>query len=148
MSISRRKFLHTGTLAVVSVGIPLKVLAAGSDPARPASIWSAKDKKDKTASLDRDAFARCLNTPFVLRHRSYPPAKVTLTEIKDWQNHKQTKTKTECFSAIFLGSKNTRLPQATYSVEHDKLGKFELLIVPAHGSKQGVYYEALFNRLV
>lgn len=145
MSISRRKFLHTGTLAVVSVGIPLKVLAAGSNLSKPASIWSAKDK---TASLDRDAFARCLNTSFILRHRSHPPAKVTLTEIKDWQNPRQTKARSECFSAIFLGSKNTRLPQATYSVEHDKLGKFDLLIVPAHESKQGVYYEALFNRLV
>lgn len=145
MSISRRKFLHTGTLAVVSVGIPLKVLAAGSDRSQPASIWSAKDK---TASLDRAAFARYLNTLFVLRHRSHPPAEVILTEIKDWQNHKQSKTKTECFSAIFLGSKNTRLPQATYSVQHEKLGKFEVLIVPAQESKQGVYYEALFNRLV
>ena len=145
MSISRRKFLHTGTLAVVAAGIPLKVLAARSDPSKPESIWSAKDR---TGSLDRDAFARCLNTLFVLRHRDHSPAEVTLTEIKDWPNRKQTKAKTECFSAVFLGSKNTRLPQATYSVQHDKLGKFELLIVPARESKQGLYYEALFNRLV
>jgi hypothetical protein len=41
---------------------------------------------------------------------------------------------------IFLG-------QGVRNFEHDAMGKFELFIVPVEQDAQGVYYEAVFNRL-
>jgi hypothetical protein len=148
MSISRRKFLHTGTLAVVAAGIPMRAFTAeASNSSQSASLIPAGS--DLASPLNKESFARHLNTTFELRHRDHSPITVKLIELKDWNTKGgRIGAKTECFSAIFLSSNFERLPQSTYAVRHPQMGKFDLLLVPNGHSKQGEYYEAIFNRLV
>lgn len=55
---------------------------------------------------------------------------------------------TEYFSLLFLGPQDNLLDQGTYRLTHDRLGTFELFLVPViTGIKEGVHYEAIFNRL-
>lgn len=54
----------------------------------------------------------------------------------------------ESFSLVFHGPDNRFLPQRTYSFEHDRIGKFDVFIVPI-GQKPGFFqYQAIFNRLI
>lgn len=54
----------------------------------------------------------------------------------------------ESFSLMFHGPGERFLPQRMYPFDHDKLGRFELFIVPV-GKEGGVFkYQAVFNRRV
>ena len=54
----------------------------------------------------------------------------------------------ESFSLIFLGPNDRFLPQRMYTFEHDRIGRFELFVVPI-GRKPGLFqYQAVFNRLI
>lgn len=48
---------------------------------------------------------------------------------------------------MFRGPPDVFLPQAIYHVEHSAIGAFDLFTVPIRADHEGVYYEALFNRL-
>jgi hypothetical protein len=50
----------------------------------------------------------------------------------------------ERFSAIFDGS-NIYLPQHVYSFEHERMGQFEMFLVPIGENRDGFRYEAVFN---
>src|SRR5437667_1360485 len=50
------------------------------------------------------------------------------------------------FSLVFVGPPNQFLPQQTYRFAHDKLGAFDLFIVPVGKDRKGFQYEAIFNR--
>ena len=50
------------------------------------------------------------------------------------------------FSLVFVGPSNQFLPQQTYGFAHDKLGTFDLFIVPVGKDRKGFQYEAIFNR--
>lgn len=54
----------------------------------------------------------------------------------------------ETFSLLFDGPENPALPQRIYLIEHEKIGRFDLFIVPVEKIASGVRYQALFNRLV
>jgi hypothetical protein len=151
MSISRRKFLQAGTLFAISAGVPLKSFAGGRlNTSASNLIPFAGGASAATASLDREAFARHLNTNFVLQHET-TRASVRLVEVRDAPRYVKTgtaKKRGECFSLLFLGAANTALRQQTYTVEHGSLGKFALLVVPMGKGRPGAsYYEAVFNRL-
>ena len=51
------------------------------------------------------------------------------------------------FSLVFRGPQEPLLPQQIYAFEHDKLGRFDLFIVPVKRDANGLYYEAVFNRV-
>ena len=51
----------------------------------------------------------------------------------------------KAFSLFFRGPADAPLPQATYALEHDELGKLEIFIVPVGRDEQGTDYEAAFN---
>jgi hypothetical protein len=51
------------------------------------------------------------------------------------------------FSIQFLGPGNLFLPQHTYTIEHEVLGKFDLFLVPIGKNSDGFEYEAVFNRV-
>jgi hypothetical protein len=53
----------------------------------------------------------------------------------------------ERFSIVFRGSRDKRLQQGMYQMQHDQLGAFNLFLVPVGQAQDGVYYEAVFNRL-
>lgn len=53
----------------------------------------------------------------------------------------------EVFSVLFLGPNEKPFEQGIYPIDHERLGKFELFIVPIERNPKGFFYEAVFNRL-
>jgi hypothetical protein len=54
----------------------------------------------------------------------------------------------ECFSLLFTGPAERPLAQRTYRFSHERLGSFDLFIVPVGGDGNARQYEAVFNRRV
>jgi hypothetical protein len=48
------------------------------------------------------------------------------------------------FSVVFRGPRETHLPQRIYRLRHDRLGAFELFLVPIGPDAVGMRYEAVF----
>lgn len=89
-----------------------------------------------------DTFSQRLNSKFTIKLGTAGALELELVEAQDigsTPNHEQ-------FSIIFRGPRETFLEQATYQMEHGELGSFMLFIVPVRQDKDGLYYEAIFNR--
>ncbi len=56
--------------------------------------------------------------------------------------------KYENFSLVFAGAAGERLTQKTYRFSHDKIGDFDLFIVPIAAERGRIHYQAVFNRLL
>src|SRR5438876_7713556 len=52
------------------------------------------------------------------------------------------------FSVILLGPVTAPIQQGNYRIEHDKLGPRDLFLVPIGMDKDGVRYQAIFNRFI
>jgi hypothetical protein len=87
-------------------------------------------------------FSECLNTKFRL-HQESSTTELELIEVTDGSTPKQVR-----FAVLFRGPQEPFLVQKIYNVEHDQLGAFDLFIVPIKRDEDGLYYEAVFNRLV
>lgn len=150
MALSRRKFLRAGTLVAIAAGLPSRTLLAET-LGETSSLLPASSHLRAGLSLDRKAFTGCLNTKFAFVHGEAEPVAVKLIEVSDLTpgpgKLSATATGKECFAAVFIGSRNAPLRQETYAVTHATLGKFSMLVVPIARKKEGIYYEAVFNRL-
>ncbi len=49
------------------------------------------------------------------------------------------------FSVVFRGPPGVLLPQRIYRVEHDRIGAFDLFLVPIGPDAAGMRYEAVFG---
>jgi hypothetical protein len=150
MAISRRKFMKAGTLVILSAGVPLKVVAENlAGPVGPHSIMGGH--LGGLHFLTEASFAAQLNSTFNVSSGASETVKMRLVEVSDLRTAAVKKSPAmrgrECFSTVFLGPRKAPLKQDTYTVEHTALGKFPVLIVPVGESEQGLYYEAIFNRL-
>ena len=148
MSLSRRKFLRAGTLVAIAAGLPMKTLA--DTLSQPSSLLSTNFHPNADLSLNRETFSRYLNTKFSFALGDAKAVAVKLVEVSNL-TPKTAKLSAangkECFSAVFIGSHKTPLRQETYVVTHESMGKFAMFVVPVGGNKEGVHYEAVFNRL-
>jgi hypothetical protein len=48
------------------------------------------------------------------------------------------------FSLVFLGPAEPLLPQSTYAIDHDQLGRLLMFLVPIGRDDQGTRYQAVF----
>jgi len=87
-------------------------------------------------------FAAQLHTAFRVAHVG-TTIEIELVEVADGSTSRQVS-----FSLLFRGPQQPLLAQQIYSFEHDRLGRFDLFIVPVKQDTHGVYYEAVFNRLI
>jgi hypothetical protein len=94
--------------------------------------------------LTKTSFADNLNTKFTLTDESAHTLEVELIELREGR----TTPRQDMFSITFRGPGDCLLPQGTYVFEHGTLGQFDLFIVPIGQDEQGLYYEAVFNRLL
>ena len=150
MSISRRGFLRTGTLAGISAAIPLKALASIG-----AQDWSAQPSQkgitpvpdypiDALSTLTRNTFYARMGEYFVVKHSPGKTVKIQLSSLTDLIKGTGGR---ECFSMIFKERKDSAfLCQHTYSMNNLKLGDFDLFIVPVGKDAMYYYYEAIINR--
>ena len=51
----------------------------------------------------------------------------------------------EPFSLVFTCAGDTVLPQRIYTLTHERIGTFDLFLVPVNKNEQGVHYEAVFT---
>ena len=94
--------------------------------------------------LTLDSLSAQLNTKFRI---SVEPEKIVELELVEVQAHGDVAGQTERFSAMFRGPLDLFLPQSTYLMEHEQLGSVEIFIVPISKNGEGIYYEAVFNRV-
>jgi hypothetical protein len=94
--------------------------------------------------LTRDSLSAQLNTKFRLGVEAQKIVELELVEV---EAHGDVAGQTGRFSALFRGPVDHFFPQGTYRMEHEQLGGMELFIVPIRKDNEGIYYEAVFNRV-
>jgi hypothetical protein len=120
------------------------------------TLWDAglapgEARGDTLAGITRDMFADNLGSKFAFSLDGVKLTDMTLIEVNDLNpgilEGKRTAGR-ECFSIIFRGPRRLSLRQDTYTVEHDSLGEFRILVVPGNADKggSGLRYGALVNR--
>jgi hypothetical protein len=76
-----------------------------------------------------------------------PPVEIELVEATTSASSRVPARVSEAsFSLVFAGPRKPFLSQRTYRVEHEKLGVFDLFLVPIGEDQHGFRYEAVFNR--
>jgi len=90
-----------------------------------------------------EGFVENNNSRFTVGLPSGKKLEVLLIDISD----RRVSARQEQYSITFRSPADTFIPQGMYRFEHDKLGSFELFIVPIGKDGQGYSYEATFNNL-
>jgi hypothetical protein len=93
--------------------------------------------------LTEKEFSKHLNTKF--RIAGEEPIELELTEVKGYLSKPNEETGMERFSAYFYGPSDRYLRQASYPLEHEVMGAFDLFLVPIARDEKGLRYEAVFN---
>jgi len=116
------------------------------DTSRPGRTWSTQAREGAaTLEIERAVaatFAEHLHSSFRVHHDGAAIA-LDLVAVADSSTPRQV-----TFTLLFRGPARPVLAQQIYSFEHDRLGRFDLFIVPVGQDAQGLAYEAVFNRLV
>lgn len=101
--------------------------------------------------LHAGMFSTQLNTPFRIHLSPITATAVELVEVTEKGvldgQQRPTAARQERFSLVFRGPPEERVQQGMYQIQHDQLGTFDLFLVPVSQDQDGVYYEAVFNRL-
>jgi hypothetical protein len=95
-----------------------------------------------TQNLEHTAFLENLESKFRLYLDGSEQAELELVDVSE----RKVAQRQEIFSIEFRSRSSAVLPQRIYRLDHDKLGQFDLFLVPIRKNDQGVYYEAVFNR--
>ena len=142
MSTSRRGFLKSGTMVALAAGIPGGLSSAIQVAARDLSAVSG-------FALSKAMFEANLNSRFLIQAENSATAIVKLAKIDDLRRYNRgeiSSANREGFSLMFEGPRG--LAQNNYHFEHEKMGKFDLLMVPVERKKKrGQSYEVIINRL-
>jgi hypothetical protein len=93
--------------------------------------------------LTEEEFSKHLSTHF--RVATEPPIELELIEVKGYLTQPTEQSGMERFSIFFVGPGDRYLPQKIYSLEHERMGVFELFLVPVGQDQRGFLYEAVFN---
>jgi hypothetical protein len=138
MSSSRRAFLKQSTLVALAAGIPLALTEKTSGMGISTS---------STTGLTFASFRSHVGTSFLIDHEA-GKVKTTLVDVSSFASRQQTAAGKEGFTLLFRGPRDTAFKQDTYRIEHEKLGLFSFLVVPAKTSdKSAAYYAVVINRL-
>ena len=95
------------------------------------------------ASLTHEAFSQNTNTKFQIPIDEQRNVDLELVEVSEIRLLPQQ----EQFAIVFRGPLDMFLDQGTRPFRHEQMGQFELFLVPISRDDQGVYYEAVFNRI-
>jgi len=96
-----------------------------------------------SAPLTEAEFSKHVNTKF--RVTSGQLTDLELEQVKGYPGRENEEQGMERFSVFFRGPGDRMLPQNIYSLEHDRMGAFELFLVPVAKDEKGFRYEAVFN---
>ena len=96
------------------------------------------------ATLTEKEFSQHLNSTFQVKlaDRELP---LELVEVKSYNAGENEPDGWERFSIFFTGPGDIRLPQQIYQLVHERMGEFEIFLVPISRNDKGFQYEAVFN---
>jgi hypothetical protein len=138
--VTRRRFLTTGTKAVLAAGF-FPSLFLGRSRLGRRTVSPANP-------ITSSEFRGLEGSRFTVRSGS---GKIPLELSKVSRVRSRTipgMGKTEEFSLAFRGSGNSALEQDTYRFEHETAGKFDLFLVPVDKVDKGQqHYQVVFNQL-
>lgn len=97
-----------------------------------------------SSNFTRAAFFDQINSSFRLPLAESGAITLDLVEVSEVR----TDGKQETFSAEFRGPGQVLLPQRIHRLEHPMMGTLDLFLVPIRKDNAGIYYEAVFNRLL
>jgi hypothetical protein len=98
------------------------------------------------ADLKMEDFKACLHQPFQIHLEERPsPLVAELTEVTALPHHGDGIKSRRPFSIILRNQDDVILPQRIYHVEHEKMGRLDLFLVPVGPDGEGMQYEALFT---
>lgn len=92
--------------------------------------------------LNAKIFREQLHTQFKVQQD--PIGTITLELVDVIEN--DLSPKMELFSLHFHGPATPRMPQHIHTLEHDKLGRFDIFLTAIAGDAQGITYESVFHR--
>lgn len=92
---------------------------------------------------NKQQFEQYLNDPFHIKFGTTESYACLLKEVNSTVNKEASHN--QQFSVIFSCNDVTAFEQGVYSTTHEKLGEFELFLVPVFGDEKGVQYEAVFT---
>ena len=95
-------------------------------------------------SLTEKEFSQHVGTKFHVKAEQRE-IELELVEVKGYVSQEIEQGGMERFSVFFAGPGDPFLPQKVYRLEHERMGEFELFLVPIAGDEKGYRYEAVFN---
>lgn len=98
-----------------------------------------------SVSLTEEEFSKHLNTKFGVRLDSPEAVELELVEVQGRPSGPGEQQGMERFSVFFRGPAHLRLNQHTFTLTHERMGEFELFLVPVGQDARGFLYEAVFN---
>ncbi|HEY2171450.1 MAG TPA: hypothetical protein VGJ30_17625 [Candidatus Angelobacter sp.] len=93
-------------------------------------------------SLNAKIFREQLHSQFTVRQDN--SATITLELVDVVEN--DLSPKMELFSLQFRGPAAPRMAQHIHTLEHDKLGRFDIFLTAVAGDAQSITYESVFHR--
>jgi len=94
-------------------------------------------------NMNLDLFSQYLGEVFLLELADATSTRLELIEVKDLSRTQSAKN--QSFSLVFQGAGDVFLSQKTYALNHEKIGTFDLFLVPIGQDAMGFCYEAVFN---
>jgi hypothetical protein len=88
-------------------------------------------------------FSACIDTEFEVQVSS--AERLTMELIRVQERHDSPRL--EQFSLVFRGPMSPIQEQRIYPIKHERLGSFELFLVPIGPDEKGMCYEVVVNRL-
>jgi hypothetical protein len=153
LSVSRRGFLRTSTLAVAfgSVSLELAMVARANNISGEELAVSFEPHGPGPLRFSPSTFSPHLNSNFRVHLNNSSSVDLKLAEVsEDTPSPKSKKyaSKSKSFSLEFTASGSTTFPSGNYLMEHAALGKFLLFISPVSRSNKRPRYQAIFNHLL
>jgi hypothetical protein len=96
------------------------------------------------ATLTEHEFSQHLNSQFQLKLADRE-LELELVEVKGYPAGPNEQGGMERFSIFFNGPGEINLPQSVYHLTHERMGEFDIFLVPVSGDSSGYRYEAVFN---
>lgn len=93
-------------------------------------------------NLNAKIFREQLHSQFTVHHD--PTGTITLELVDVVEN--DLSPKMELFSLQFRGPAAPRIAQHIHTLEHEKLGRFDIFLTAVAGDAQSITYESVFHR--
>jgi hypothetical protein len=161
MSVSRRQLLNWGGLLVVGATVSAfgqkGIHADHSGDASPDKslhpVPPIGNRHPGLQHMTKESFAPYVGSGFKISRGSSQPVWIRLISAQEFptdpaQGHEinaASAKKTTTYMLRFLGSSAKALPQGIYTLEHDKLGPLNLMLVPSGDGQQ--LYAAIVTHL-